>query len=404
MPLFSYKAKDRQGREVNGVLEAVDEEELARKLREEGRYLIEASERKGEGVRRGGGALFGPRIKRRELITFSTHLASAFSAGVPILQALEDYERRVQNPAFKRVIGDVIEKVRGGASLSDALAGHPDVFPEVYVNVVRVGEASGNIEEVLTDLASFMEWQEDLERNVKQLITYPAFVFTVISGIILVLITFVYPRIGGVFERLGVQIPLIARVMLFLNDLIRGYIGLALAAFLLLLISFYMLRRSARGRALMDSLLLKLPLLGETLKKIEISRFVHHLGILQRAGIDISRSLQLAGEAVRNSVIAERIARAREGVISGKQLSEALAETGIFPDLVIRMIAIGEIGGELEENLDKVRRYYDREVPAAIKRTLSVMEPLLIMFLATGVLLIAFSMYVPIYRMIRQLK
>jgi len=404
MPLFSYKAKDRQGREVNGVLEAVDEEELARKLREEGRYLIEASERKGEGVRRGGGALFGPRIKRRELITFSTHLASAFSAGVPILQALEDYERRVQSPAFKRVIGDVIEKVRGGASLSDALAGHPDVFPEVYVNVVRVGEASGNIEEVLTDLASFMEWQEDLERNVKQLITYPAFVFTVISGIILVLITFVYPRIGGVFERLGVQIPLIARVMLFLNDLIRGYFGLALAAFLLLLISFYMLRRSARGRALMDSLLLKLPLLGETLKKIEISRFVHHLGILQRAGIDISRSLQLAGEAVRNSVIAERIARAREGVISGKQLSEALAETGIFPDLVIRMIAIGEIGGELEENLDKVRRYYDREVPAAIKRTLSVMEPLLIMFLALGVLLIAFSMYVPIYRMIRQLK
>lgn len=400
MPLFSYKAKDKWGREVRGVLEAADEEELARKLRGEGRYLIEASERKEGRV----GSLFGAGVRRRDLITFSTHLASAFSSGVPILQALEDYRGRIENPAFRRVIDDVMERVRGGELLSEALAAHPDVFPRIYVNVVRVGEASGNMEGVLTDLADFMEWQEDLERSVKQLITYPAFVFTVISTIILVLITFVYPRIGGVFEKLGVQIPLVARVMLFMNELIRGYFGLGLAALLLLAISLYLLRRSARGKALMDRLVLRLPLLGETLRKIEISRFVHHLAILQRAGIDMSRSLQLAGEAVRNSVIAERIAKAREEVISGRQLSEALADTGVFPNLVIRMIAIGETGGEIEENLDKVRRYYDREVPAAIKRTLAVMEPLLILFLALGVLLIAFSMYVPIYRMIRQLR
>lgn len=371
---------------------AENEEQLALTLREMDLYLVNAK----LDDRPVPFYITRP-VKRRELINFTVHLSAAIGGGIPILQAFEDLELQTSNRRMKRAIGIITEDLRGGSSLSDALSRHSEIFSDIYVSMIRAGETSGSLVQVLQHLTSFLEWQDGLASEIRRATIYPATVLIAVVGLIAVLVGFVFPRILPVILSLKVPLPLVTRVVMGLANLVRYgwyWILLAGAGFFFLL---RFLKATEGGRLLVDAIKLRLPVIGGLIEQICLSRFSHHLGILLRTGVDISQSLSISERVVGNAVIAQAVSEAREKVIQGGSLWRSLQETGVFPPLVIRMIFIGETTGTIDATLGRVTEYYDREVPATVKKLFAVLEPLIIFLLAGVVLTVALSIFLPLY-------
>ncbi len=371
---------------------AENEEQLALTLREMDLYLVNA---KLDDI---SVPFYITRpVKRRELINFTVHLGAAIGGGIPILQAFEDLELQTSNRRMKGAIGVIMEDLRGGSSLSDALSRHPHIFSDVYVSMIRAGETSGSLVQVLQHLTGFLEWQDGLASEVKRATIYPAAVLIAVIGLIGVLVGFVFPRILPVILSLKVPLPFITRAVMGLANLVRyGWYWILLAgAGFFFLIRF--LKATEGGRLILDAIKLRLPVIGGLIERVCLSRFSHHLGILLRTGVDISQSLSIVERVVGNAVIAQAVSEAREKVIQGGSLWRSLQETGVFPPLVIRMIFIGETTGTIDATLERVTEYYDREVPATVKKLFAVLEPLIIVMLAAVVLTVALSIFIPLY-------
>jgi type IV pilus assembly protein PilC len=371
---------------------AESEEQLAMTLREMDLYLVSAK------LDEASTPFYITRpVKRRELINFTVHLSAAIGGGIPILQAFEDLELQTTNRRMKRAIGMIMEDLRGGSSLSEALSRHPEIFSDIYVHMVKAGETSGSLVQVFQHLTSFLEWQDGLASEVKRATIYPAMVLVAVIGLILVLVGFVFPRILPVILNLKVPLPFITRAVMAVANLIRYgwyWILLAVAALFFLI---RLMKASEAGMLIWDAIKLRLPVIGPLIEQICLSRFAHHLGILLRTGVDISQSLSISERVVGNAVIAQAVREAREKVIQGGSLWRSLQETGVFPPLVIRMIFIGETTGTIDSTLERVTAYYDREVPATVKKLFAVLEPLIIMLLAGIVLVVALSIFIPLY-------
>jgi len=373
---------------------AENEEQLASTLREMDLYLVDAAPEKSPSPLT---FTFARRVKRRELINFTVQLGASIQAGIPILQAFEDLESQTTNRAMKQAVQTIMEDLRGGTSLSDALSRHPAIFSGVYVNMVMAGEASGSLVKVLENLTAFLEWQENLSSDVKRATIYPATVFLAVIALVGILLGFVFPRILPVIQNLKVPLPFITRAVMALADLLRhGWYWLLLGgAGFVILIRF--LKATEAGQLVVDAMKLRLPMVGGLVEKICLSRFAHHLGTLLAAGIDITQTLTIAEQVVGNKVIAQAISEAREKVTQGGSLWHSLQETGVFPPMIIRMIFVGESTGSIDNMMGRVTEFYDREIPATVKRFFAVMEPLLIVFLAAIVLTIALSIFIPLY-------
>ena len=395
MPSFTYKAKDEYGRTIKGALIASNEDQLAASLDHIGLYLISAKKTKiAESY------LSWERIKRKDLITFTVHLSTTLSAGIPILQSLQDLIEQSEKTRFKNIIEDVSRNIRAGSSLSEALSKHPKVFSELYVSMVKAGETTGNVDKVLNDLVAFLEWQELLAMDVKQATIYPAFVLSAVISLVVLLMTFVFPRFTVIFERTNVPLPLPTRVVMGISHFTTSYWFIIVLVVIALIVSHRLAVKTAGGRYLFDKLKLKLPVFGNLLRKIALSRFSHHFGALLKAGVEIYHSLMVTEKVVGNTVIAKVISSARDYISAGESLSESLKKGNEFPSLVIRMIAIGESSGNLDKTLGKVSQYYDREVPITIKKVFAVFEPIVIASLAVVVLGMALSMFLPLYQML----
>lgn len=377
---------------MTGIMLAESEEQLAVTLREMDLYLVNA---KTESV---ATPFYITRpVKRRELINFTVHLAAAVGAGIPILQAFEDLEHQTSNRRMVSALQIITEDLRGGSSLSEALARHPEIFSDIYVSMIKAGEASGSLVQVLQHLTSFLEWQDALASEIKRATIYPATVLLAVVALIGVLIGFVFPRILPVILNLKVPLPFITRAVMAVADLFRyGWYWILLAGTSFFVL-FRLLKSSEGGLLILDAIKLRLPVIGGLIEKICLSRFSHHLGILLRTGVDISQSLSIAERVVGNTVIAQAVSEAREKVIQGGALWRSLQETGVFPPLVIRMIFIGETTGTIDSTLDRVTDFYDREIPATVKKLFAVLEPLIIVFLAAVVLIVALSIFIPLY-------
>lgn len=392
MPRFNYQARSRSGQKVTGIMLAEDEEQLTLTLREMDLYLVNVKT-EDDRVR----AYFIRRVKRREIINFTVHLATAVGGGIPILQAFEDLELQTTDHRMKNAIVVILEDLRGGSSLSDALSRHPTIFSEIYVNMAKAGETSGSLVRVLQHLIVFLEWQDGLISEVKRATIYPATVLIAVLGLLGILIGFVFPRILPVITNLKVPLPFITRVIMALSDFVRhGWYWILLAgASFFVLIRF--LKASEDGLLILDAIKLRLPVIGGLVEKICLSRFAHHLGILLQTGVDITQSLSIAERVVGNAVIAQAVSEAREKVIQGGALWRSLQETGVFPPLVIRMIFVGETTGTIDSTLGRVTDFYDREIPATVKKLFALLEPLIIVMLAVIVLMVALSVFLPLY-------
>ncbi|MBI2352464.1 MAG: type II secretion system F family protein [Deltaproteobacteria bacterium] len=373
---------------------AENEEQLALTLREMDLYLVDAKPERTSSLL----YIYITRpVKRRELINFTLHLSTSIGAGIPILQSFEDMEQQTTNKSMRKAVQVIMEDLRGGSSLSDALSRHPHIFSDVYVSMVKAGEASGSLDKVLQRLISFLEWQDSLASEIKRASIYPTTVLVAILILMSVLLGFVFPRILPVIQRLNTPLPFITRAVMTAADIVRYgwyWILLGIASFFVLV---RILKASEGGLLILDAIKLRLPVIGGLIEKICLSRFSHHLGILLRTGVDITQSLSIAERVVGNAVIAQAVGEAREKVIQGGALWRSLQETGVFPPLVIRMIFIGETTGTIDSTLEKVTGFYDREIPSTVKKLIAVLEPLIIFFLAAVVLIVALSIFIPLY-------
>lgn len=402
MPTYRYKARDLSGTTHTGTLDAASREELANLLREQGRFLLDAEERRKRSSGARGWLTRRPSISRQELALFSLQLASALEAGVQILSALERLEEQA-GAHLGPVLAEMRERIRAGASLSEAMSDHPEVFDDLFVNLVEAGEETGEVAQVLHEMADSLEWQEELAGEVRRLSIYPTVLLGAVFVVVTLLFNFVLPRLFDTLEELDVQLSALTRGLIFLTDLGSGlWWALPLAAGLLYL-TVRLTRMHPQGRHALDALKLRLPVVGPLFRKIAISRFAHYLARLHSAGVGILRGLSIVEGVAGNAVVERAITRARDRIEMGSSLTEALDEEEVFPPLLLQMVSVGETAGSVDEGLERVAALYDREIPRSIEQIFALAEPLLILLLGAIVGAVALGVYLPIYSIVQTL-
>ena len=392
---FEYKAKDEGGRTVTGVLEADDEDVLADLLDDQNLFLIAAGPAK---KKEAGGRLF-ERIKTRDVLDFTNDLATMLSVGISLTVTLRDLAEGAEKAKMKIVVEDLLASVEAGSSLSAAFGRHPKVFDDIYVSIVQAGEDSGNLDRVLGDLAKFLEWKGDLRRDVIQAMIYPIMVLGAVTGLVILLATVVFPQFSNVLRQSRGPMPLPTQILFALSEILVGYWWLLLLLIGVSGVFFFFWVRTDKGKFRFDGWMLKIPIFGVLVRDIALSRFCHFFQILFNAGVDISQTLQILQTVVGNKVLGKATAGVRNEIRAGESIADSLAATAHFPTMVVRVFRIGETSGQLDSSLAKVCMYYDKQIPATIKRVFATMEPLLYVFLAIVVLTVALAIYLPLYQM-----
>lgn len=394
MPYFQYKARDGKGKEVRGVVIAENESALSLTLERMNLYLISAKE-----VKKEKESLRPVGVKRRDLITFTIHLSTSLEAGIALITAIRDFGESTENLKFKEVLNDIVKQLEAGAFLSDAMSKYPRVFSELYVNILRAGETTGNLDMVLKDLVKFLEWQEELASQVKQASIYPTFVISLIIGVVIIMMTFTLPKFFPILKSFNVELPLPTKIIMTISTFFVNFWWAIIGAIIGFVIIYIITNKTPEGRRFWDRLKLHIPVFGSLNRKVALSRFSHYLSILYKAGIGIVQALYIVEKIVGNTIIADEIKRVREGIVRGESLSEGLKKSECFPPLVNRMVEVGEDTGKLDESLNKASEYYDREVPAAIRKFFAILEPTMIVLLGGMVLFMALSIFLPMYKL-----
>ncbi len=399
MPFFDYRAIDQTGRSVKGTLSAVNDVDLELRLKRMGLDLITLAELSRQYAPSGR-----ERVTRRDLVTFCIHMRYITRAGIPLLEGLRDLRDSMEKPGFRDVLTALLEDLEGGKVLSQALAAHPAVFGAVFVHSVRAGEQTGLLDAVFDRLAESLKWQEEVASKAKRLMIYPAMVLTVVGAAIIFLLVYLVPQVLSLVETMGVVLPLPTLILMAISSALRSYWLVFLLLILIPAIGLPLwVRQSEAGREWWDRTQLRLPIIGPVVQKIALSRFTSTLAMMYRSGVTVLDALR-AGEMVAgNRVIAGGIRRAAQQIADGRGLSESFQSVALFPPLVLRMLRVGETTGALDEALDNVTYFYNREVLDSIENGLRVLEPLLTAIL--GLLLggILVSVLLPIYDLIGNL-
>jgi type IV pilus assembly protein PilC len=347
----------------------------------------------------------GGRVKDKDIVVFTRQFATMIDAGLPLVQALDILSAQVENKVLSNTLQQVKTDVESGATYADALKKHPRVFTELYVNMVAAGEAGGILDTILNRLASYIEKAMKLKKKVKGAMVYPAVVTTVAVLVIAIIMIFVIPTFAKMFTTLGGTLPLPTQIVINLSNFIAGIGGLmVLIAIVAVIVSIVQVRRTEKGKHVIDKLLLKLPIFGPLLNKVAVAKFTRTLGTLVSSGVPILDGLEITAKTSGNKVIEYAIMDVRKGVVGGKTLAEPITKARVFPPMVTHMIAVGESTGALDAMLSKIADFYDDEVDAAVSNLTAMMEPLLMVFLGGAVGFIVISMYLPIFRLITLIK
>ncbi|MBC7326700.1 type II secretion system F family protein [bacterium] len=397
MPMFRYEAVDANGNLVRGTLQADSESQVIERLARENRRVIYVAQE--EEIKRKGFSLKFGGVSDRDLLVFTRQFATLLRAGVPIIRSLDSLKAQTLNPILKDIIQQVRNDVMGGMSLADALARHPKIFSSLYVNMVRVAEATGNMGDVLQKIANFIDNEMTIKGRIKGALVYPAFVLTVAIVVLIVLFFFVMPTFKGLFSEMGAELPTITKIAMALTDWLLHW-WFAIPLFLIgVFLFYYVYSKLPTGRYQIDLLKLRLPLFGPLVQKMALSRFARTFATLLSAGVPILRSLEIVRDVVGNSVFAAALTVIRENVRDGYKLSAPMMNYDIFPPLVVQMVDTGEEAGNLPEMVEQVALFYDEEVDRSIKALLSLLEPLIIVFLAVVGGFVAASVYLPLFKM-----
>lgn len=402
MPFFSYTAVNNEGSVVRGALEGADIETVRDTVSSSGLYVI--------ALRKSGsyGAYlhklaFSRSVKRTEIVEFSKNLSVMLKAGMPLLKGLGDIAESLDNKYFRETVNSMRRKIELGSGFSEAASGCANVFPDIFVHLTMVGEETGSLDKSLSDVAEHLEKMEDLYSSIKRALIYPAFAIIATFGALLFWLVYVLPKVMGIFKDMNLALPLPTRILLFASDLTRSYWYLLMLVPAGVFFGIKMLRRRKRTLYLMDSLLIKLPVVKHVTYNMLLALFTEQMRILTVAGITVDRSLNIVSEVINNEVFRKAIEGVREEISLGSRISDAVGKQRVFPTLVKRMVDIGEASGSLDEQFGYLAEYYLKILDGVSQKIGKMIEPIVIGVIGFMFALIIMGLLLPIYDLVAKI-
>lgn len=397
--LFDYKAVSTEGRMIYGRLDAINLVDLEMRLKRMDLDLVSGNLVEHR-------AFFGNyKIPRPELINFCFHLEQLSRAGVPLLDGLTDLRDSIEHPRFREVIAVLIENIEGGQTLSQAMSIHSDVFSQVFVNLIRAGEASGQLPEVLVSLTESLKWEDELASHTKKLLMYPAFVATVVVAATFFLMIYMVPQLKIFVKNMGQVLPLQTQILFFVSDLLVHFWYLFLLAPVVAFAAVqFLIRTDPLAQLRLDGIKLRFPVVGPILKKIILSRFANTFAMLYASGIPILESIRTTQDVVGNRVVRQALQRVEHSIREGRNVAAAFHDVGLFPPLIVRMLRVGENTGGLDKALLNVSYFYTRDVKESVGKAQAMIEPMLTLFMGALLGWIMLSVIGPIYDVISKIK
>jgi type IV pilus assembly protein PilC len=405
MAVFTYEARGTDGKKVDGSLKAADRNAAIDQIKKKNLTVVQLTEDTGLAAKRN---IFGraPRakVKTKDICILTRQLSTMISAGIPLLESLEILCEQASDPGFRRVMDRIIERVRSGTDFSTALGEHPKIFSHIFVNMIKAGEVSGNLDVILTRLAEYLEAIEEIKREVKSAMVYPTVSLVMILSITAGLVVGIVPKFKVIFDQLGMtELPWITQFLLDISMFLQNQWWLAMILTAGAITGFVMGKRTKKGEKLWHKFLLNMPVFGQLVRKVAISRFSRTFSTLIQSGVPMLGALDIVAGTAGNVIIEEAVLKAKDAVSRGETLGEPLAATKVFPPMVTRMIAIGEKTGALEKLLAKISEFYDAEVKAAVKALTSLIEPLMIGIMGLLVGGIVLAIFMPIIELQKKL-
>jgi type IV pilus assembly protein PilC len=395
MPVFIYSAKTISGDIQTGNVDLPTREAVIGYLRRQRLIPVTVREKPKEVSLK-----FGRRVKMKEIVHFTRQFATMVNSGLPLVQCLDILAQQSENKFLANTVKEVQADVESGATLADALRNHPKVFSELFINMVAAGEAGGILDTVLLRLSTFLEKNEALVRKVKGAMIYPGVILSVAVIAVSVLLIFVIPTFQNMFASVDLALPAPTRLVIWLSETIQAYYWAILGVIFGAIWITRMYYKTSQGRLALDRLMLRIPIIGDLLRKGAVARFTRTLGTLLSSGVSILDGLEITARTAGNRVIHDAVMRSRSSIAGGETIAEPLKQSGVFPPMVTQMINVGEQTGTIDEMLDKIADFYDDEVDTAVEALLSAMEPILIVFLGVVVGGMIVAMYLPIFDMI----
>ncbi|MDY6878655.1 MAG: type II secretion system F family protein [Desulfatiglans sp.] len=397
MQVYNWVAETRRGKVLKGELEAASEK-IARLQLKRRNLTVKKIKPKPKDLFENV-AFLQPKIKKKDIVIFTRQFSTMIDAGLPLVQGLTILADQTENKTFRNILRQVTKDVEGGSSLADALKKHPKVFDSLFVNLIAAGEVGGILDTILQRLSAYIEKAEKLKARIKGAMTYPLVVVSIAIIVIAVILVFVIPVFQEMFSSMGAGLPVPTQIVVNMSNFIKGNIIYIVIALFLMGFLFKLYRNSDRGRKQTDAIALKLPVFGPLLKKVAVARFTRTLGTMISSGVPILDALTVVAKTSGNVVLEDVIYEVRGSIAEGQTIAEPLAETEIFPAMVVQMISVGEATGALDSMLEKIAEFYEDEVDVAVDALTSMLEPLLMVFLGGSIGGLVVAMYLPIFKM-----
>lgn len=400
MPKFNWEARNRSGQPQKGVMEADNISLVEAQLKRFGFTNISIKgEGKGFGKELKIPGFGAKKVETKDLVVFTRQFATMIDSGLPLVQCLDILSSQQENKTFKDVLIKVKESVESGSTFADSLAKHPKVFDQLYVNLVAAGEVGGILDTILNRLAAYIEKAMKLKKQVKGAMVYPTTIISIAIIVVGVILVFVIPTFAKMFADFGSDLPAPTKFVIALSNFFKKYIIVMIAAFIGLKYALGKYYETPVGRKNIDSLALKAPIAGPLIRKVSVAKFTRTLGTMISSGVPIMDGLEIVAKTAGNKIVEEAIYKVRQSISEGKTIAEPLAESGVFPPMVVQMIAVGEATGAMDTMLNKIADFYDDEVDDAVSALTSMMEPLLMVVLGTTVGGLVVAMYLPIFKL-----
>jgi len=407
MAKFTYKARGPGGQNVSGTIAGESLEAARDELRKQGLQILDLSVQRGFNMQlslpdlfrgKGQGSLTRVRVKTQDMIVFTRQLATMLSAGIPLLECLEILAEQVDNLGFRRVIDQVVDDVRTGSDFSESLRRHPRIFTDIYVSMIKAGEASGQLDEILVRLAEYQEAAQALRQRITAAMTYPAVSLALIFAITTGLLVFIIPKFQDIFTGLNIKLPRPTRYLLATSNWMQHNAPVWVGGLIVGAIALNIYKKTPMGRYQVDWVMLRIPVFGPLFRKVAISRFARTFATLIQSGVPILGALEIVAATSGNKILENAILDASASVRQGETLAAPLGKSGVFPPMVTRMIAIGEKSGALESLLTKISEFYDQQVSAAVDGLTSLIEPMLIAVMGVIVGGMVLAIFLPIFK------
>jgi len=395
MPKFTWEARTKAGAQQKGVMEASNESMVEAQLKKYGFTGISVKAEKA-GFKFGGG---GGKVDTKDLVVFTRQFATMIDSGLPLVQCLDILASQQLNKSFKSALQNIKESVESGSTFADALAKHPKIFDQLYVNLIAAGEVGGILDTILNRLAAYIEKALKLKKQVKGAMVYPATIISIAVVVIGVILVFVIPTFAKMFADFGGTLPMPTIIVIAMSNFLQRYILVIIGIFYGIKVAIGKYYATPAGRKLMDRFFLQLPVVGVLIRKVAVAKFTRTLGTMISSGVPIMDGLEIVAKTAGNKIVEDAIYKVRQAISEGKTMAEPLGESGVFPPMVTQMIAVGEATGAMDTMLNKIADFYDDEVDDAVGNLTSMMEPLLMLFLGVTVGGLVVAMYLPIFKL-----